>query len=110
MSSLKTPYLKERLHEIKRCDKELALGAVNAESPVDVMPAEVVSASPLKLKLRNHDKLVIPSDLLVVARHLTEHTEQIRIDGEDKTIRFYNQLHAGDHVMIAAMPGGQSFL
>ncbi|MBJ3928131.1 DUF2577 family protein, partial [Salmonella enterica subsp. enterica serovar Derby] len=28
---------------------------------------------------------------------------------EDKIIRFYNQLHAGDHVMIAAMPGGQSF-
>ena len=25
--------------------KELALGAVNAESPVDVMPAEVVSAN-----------------------------------------------------------------
>ncbi|MFT0802218.1 DUF2577 domain-containing protein [Bacillus swezeyi] len=89
--------------------KELALGAVNAESPVDVMPAEVVSAVPLKLKLRDHEKLVIPSDLLVVARHLTEHTELIRIDGEEKTIRFYNQLHAGDHVMIAAMPGGQSF-
>ncbi|MGQ8885557.1 DUF2577 family protein [Bacillus paralicheniformis] len=24
-------------------------------------------------------------------------------------MRFYSQLHAGDHVMIAAMPGGQSF-
>jgi hypothetical protein len=89
--------------------KELALGAVNSESPVDVMPAEVVSASPLKLKLRDHEKLVIPSDLLVVARHLTDHTVQIRMDGEEKTIRFYNQLHEGDHVMIAAIPGGQSF-
>ncbi|MFN2745836.1 MULTISPECIES: DUF2577 domain-containing protein [Bacillus] len=89
--------------------KELALGAVHYESPVDIMPAEVISASPLKLKLRDHEKLVIPSDLLVVARHLTDHTMQIRVDGEEKTIRFYNQLHEGDRVMIAAMPGGQSF-
>lgn len=50
--------------------KELALGAVNAESPVDVMPAEIVSVSPLSIKIRDNDKLVIPSDLLVVAEHL----------------------------------------
>ncbi|MEC0777626.1 DUF2577 family protein, partial [Bacillus licheniformis] len=35
--------------------KELALGAVNAESPVDVMPAEIVSASPLSIKIRDND-------------------------------------------------------
>ena len=89
--------------------KELALGAVNAESPVDVMPAEIVSASPLSIKIRDNDKLVIPSDLLVVAEHLREHTREIELDGEKKIIRLYNQLNTGDHVMIAAMPGGQSF-
>ncbi|MGN9864723.1 MULTISPECIES: DUF2577 domain-containing protein [Bacillus] len=89
--------------------KELALGAVESESPVDVLPAEVVSASPLSIRIRDNDKLVIPSDLLVVAEHLTEHTRQIELDGEKKTIRFYNQLNKGDYVMIAAMPGGQSF-
>ncbi|MED2945134.1 DUF2577 domain-containing protein [Bacillus swezeyi] len=89
--------------------KELALGAVEAESPVDVMPAKVVLVSPLSIKIQDNDKLVIPSDLLVVAEHLTEHTRDIEFDGEKKTIRFYNQLNTGDHVMIAAMAGGQSF-
>ncbi|KAA6450338.1 DUF2577 domain-containing protein [Bacillus swezeyi] len=89
--------------------KELALGAVESESPVDVMPAEVLSASPLSIRIRDNDKLVIPSDLLVVAEHLTDHTREIEMDGEKKTIRFYNQLNTGDYVMIAAMPGGQSF-
>lgn len=37
--------------------KHLAVGAVDAEAPVELMPAEVTSVSPLELKLKDHDKL-----------------------------------------------------
>ncbi|WP_045506681.1 DUF2577 family protein [Bacillus amyloliquefaciens] len=75
--------------------KHLAVGAVDAEAPVELMPAEVTSVSPLELKLKDHDKLLIPSDALIVPKRL-------KSGGDD-------QLQEGDRVMTAALTGGQSF-
>lgn len=40
--------------------KHLAVGAVDAESPVELLSAEVVSVSPVEIKLKENNKLIIP--------------------------------------------------
>lgn len=50
--------------------KHLAVGAVDSESPVDIMPTEVVSVSPIEIKLNESDKLIIPADLIIVPKRL----------------------------------------
>ncbi|MCY8823753.1 DUF2577 family protein [Bacillus atrophaeus] len=75
--------------------KQLAVGAVHAESPVELMPAEVVSVAPVEIKLKENSKLIIPVDLLIIPKRMQ--------DGGD------DALTAGEYVMIAALSGGQSF-
>ncbi|MCY7821232.1 DUF2577 family protein [Bacillus inaquosorum] len=75
--------------------KHLAVGAVDSESPVDIMPAEVVSVSPIEIKLNESDKLIIPADLIIVPKRLRP--------GEEEA------LNTGERVMIVSLKGGQSF-
>lgn len=48
--------------------KYLAVRAVDSESPVDILPAEVVSVSPVEIRLNENDKLIIPADLIIVPK------------------------------------------
>ncbi|MEC1647381.1 DUF2577 family protein [Bacillus sp. FSL L8-0222] len=75
--------------------KHLAVGAVDAESPVELLPAEVVSVSPAEIKLKENSKLIIPADALIIPKRLQS-------GGDDA-------LELGDRVMTAALTGGQSF-
>ncbi|MGO1135726.1 DUF2577 family protein [Bacillus subtilis] len=75
--------------------KHLAVGAVDSESPVDILPAEVVSVSPVEIKLNESDKLIIPADLIIVPKRLRA--------GEEEA------LNTGERVMIVSLKGGQSF-
>ncbi|MCY8513558.1 DUF2577 family protein [Bacillus atrophaeus] len=75
--------------------KHLAVGAVGSESPLDMLPAEVVSVSPIEIKLNENDKLVIPSDLIIVPKRLCA--------GEK------DELNTGESVMVVSLKGGQSF-
>ncbi|CUB44662.1 MULTISPECIES: DUF2577 family protein [Bacillus] len=75
--------------------KHLAIGAVGSESPVDMLPAEVVSVSPVEIKLNENEKLIIPSDLIIIPKRL-------RAGGED-------ELKNGENVMVVSLKGGQSF-
>lgn len=76
--------------------KHLAVGAVDSESPVDIMPAEVVSVSPVEIKLNENEKLIIPSDLIIIPKRL-------RAEGDE-------ELKMGENVMVVSLKGGQSFL
>lgn len=75
--------------------KYLAVRAVDSESPVDILPAEVVSVSPVEIRLNENDKLIIPADLIIVPKRL-------RL-GEEEA------LNTGERVMIVSLKGGQSF-
>jgi hypothetical protein len=91
--------------------KKIALEAMNASSPLRFMEATVVSAPPdLKIELRDNDKLIIPTDLIIVSEYLSKHTRQIRVNGgTPQTYEFMDELKSGDRVMVAAIQGGQSF-
>ncbi|MBD3861290.1 DUF2577 family protein [Bacillus sp. 28A-2] len=75
--------------------KRLAVNAVDAQSPTELILGDVVSVSPLSIRLNENDKLIIPEDLLIWPARLDE--------GED------DELEEGDSVMVLAMTGGQTF-
>ncbi|MGM0947856.1 MAG: DUF2577 family protein [Bacillota bacterium] len=75
--------------------KHLAVGAVDSESPVDILPAEVVSVSPVEIKLNENEKLIIPSDLIIIPKRM-------RAEGDE-------ELKMGENVMVVSLKGGQSF-
>ncbi|QLI78727.1 DUF2577 family protein [Bacillus pumilus] len=75
--------------------KRLAVNAVDAQSPMELILGDVVSVSPLSVRLNENDKLIIPEDLLMWPARLD--------DGED------DALEEGDSVMVLAMTGGQIF-
>ncbi|BBP90917.1 DUF2577 family protein [Bacillus sp. 8A6] len=75
--------------------KRLAVNAVDAQSPMELILGDVVSVSPLNVRLNENDKLIIPEDLLMWPARLDE-------DEDDA-------LEEGDSVMVIAMTGGQIF-
>ncbi|MCY7570939.1 DUF2577 family protein [Bacillus pumilus] len=75
--------------------KQLAVNAVDAQSPMELIIGDVVSVSPLSVRLNENDKLIIPEDLLMWPTRLDE-------DEDDA-------LEEGDSVMVLAMTGGQIF-
>ncbi|MCY7470472.1 DUF2577 domain-containing protein [Bacillus safensis] len=75
--------------------KRLAVNAVDAQSPTDLILGDVMSVSPLSVRLNENDKLIIPEELLIWPARLDE--------GED------DELEEGDSVMVLAMTGGQTF-
>ncbi|XYU18309.1 DUF2577 family protein [Bacillus pumilus] len=75
--------------------KRLAVNAVDAQSPMELILGDVVSVSPLSVRLNENDKLIIPEELLIWPARLDE--------GED------DELEEGDSVMVLAMTGGQMF-
>nr|WGE06090.1 phage portal protein [Bacillus subtilis] len=74
--------------------KHLAVGAVDAESP-RTAPTEVVSVSPVEIKLKENSKLIIPEDAIIIPKRMQS-------GGDDA-------LEPGDRLMTAALTGGQSF-
>jgi Protein of unknown function (DUF2577) len=91
--------------------KKIALEAVQAESPLRLVEATIVSPPPdIQIRLKNNPKLVIPSDIISIAEHLTRHKRQIRVNGGTvQEYEFMDELKTGDKVMVAAIQGGQSF-
>ncbi|PRS65294.1 DUF2577 family protein [Bacillus pumilus] len=75
--------------------KRLAVNAVDAQSPMELILGDVVSVSPLSVRLNENDKLIIPEELLIWPARLDE--------GED------DELEEGDSIMVLAMSGGQTF-
>ncbi|MFP3421783.1 DUF2577 family protein [Bacillus sp. SIMBA_154] len=75
--------------------KRLAVNAVDAQSPTELILGDVVSVSPLSVRLNENDKLIIPKELLIWPTRLDEDED----DG----------LEEGDSVMVLAMTGGQIF-
>lgn len=75
--------------------KRLAVNAVDAQSPMELILGDVVSVSPLSVRLNENDKLIMPEELLIWPARLDE--------GEEDT------LEEGDSVMVLAMTGGQTF-
>ena len=100
--------------------KQAALEAVENTQVCDLRFGEVVSVSPLKVKVTN--QLTIPSALLIVPEHLTNYEVNVNINweteseadhthmiGETKTMVIHGELKIGDRVALLRKQGGQSY-
>lgn len=80
-----------------------------ANRPVRLIPADVVSGSPnLQVRLMNDDKQIYPAEYFIIPEALTRHTKEIRINGVISSCTFFNELQAGDEIMVASVQGMES--
>lgn len=112
--------------------KRMAKETMDSSGPLQFLEGEVYSSPPnIKLKLKDNSKLIIPSEFIRVAEHLTRHKRIANINGgsgstssagdpehthdiqslqfDNAQIEFVDELKIGDKVMVAAVQGGQSF-
>lgn len=109
--------------------KRAALDAMDSGQPTDLRYGTVTSVKPLKVKVSS--QLTLPSALLVVPEHLTNHTVSVTIDWDTgnksggsgelafashnhnvsgtKTMTINNALKVGDKVALIRKHGGQSY-
>lgn len=84
--------------------KQIAINAMEGESPVQLTEAQIMTAPPnISIKLRGNSKLVIPKELIIVADRL------VSTHSHPGTSPHTNKLMAGNKVMVAVLQGGQSF-
>lgn len=111
--------------------KELALRAIRAGKPVEVMQGEVTAIAPLQITVEQ--KMVLDESFLVLTEAVKDHEHEITvidwrtenasggsgdaayaahahpITGRKKII-IHNALQVGEKVLLLAMEGGQSFI
>lgn len=100
--------------------KQTAMDAVDNAQLCDLRYGEVVSTSPLKVKVTS--QFTIPSSLLVVPKHLTNYKVSVTMDWTTvskeshshdiegtKTLTINNALKVGDKVALLRKRGGQSY-
>lgn len=58
--------------------KRVAVAAVEASNPVNVLYGVVVKAKPLEIRI--HERLLLPEEFLDVANHLTRHERVVSIE------------------------------
>lgn len=103
--------------------KAVEQGIKNA-ALVGLLEGEVISSSPLKIRLKKNVKLIIPKELLVVPEYLTNRTincnvsasyistateEFNNVSSNDVSITINNALKIGDKVMLISFEGGQKY-
>lgn len=88
--------------------KRTTLNVMSNEQLCDLRYGTVVKTDPLQIRVTN--VLILPSSVLVVPEHLTDHT--VSITDEllvTKTITINNALKVGDTVALLRKHGGQSY-
>ena len=92
--------------------KRAAIDVMDNSQMADIRLGEVVNVSPISVKLTH--QLTIPSSILVVPEHLTNHNVKITIPNDDgteesKEITMHNALEIGDKVALLRKQGGQLY-
>lgn len=87
--------------------KQAAMDAIQNSQICDLRYGTVVSTSPIKVQITN--QLTIPSALLVVPEHLTNHSINITNANGNETITINNALKLNDKVALLRGQGGQSY-
>lgn len=88
--------------------KRAALDAVKAQNPCGVYFGQVVSSSPLEVRLSQ--KIVLDQDMLILPENLTDYDVTITMDGIPRSCTVRNGLKGGDVVAMIRMQGGQRYL
>lgn len=104
--------------------KKVVQQGIDGAALPGLMEGEVISSSPLKIRIKRNSKLVIPRELLVVPENLTNRTIKASISASyvstssenfsnfntnSASITINNALKTGDKVMLISFEGGQKY-
>ncbi|WP_300855434.1 DUF2577 domain-containing protein [uncultured Clostridium sp.] len=104
--------------------KKVVQQGIEGSSLTSLMEGEVVSSSPLKVKIKKNSKLIIPSELLVVPENLKDRTIKVSLsspyvstssenfnnfNANNASMTINNSLKTGDKVMLISFEGGQKY-
>ena len=119
-------------NDLVKVIKEVAVDAVNASKPTDIVFGKVIGTSPIKIKV--NQKLILTSAQLVLSRNVTDYevemepipshwTESTSGGSGDnafashqheykgkKKFKVYNALKNGEEVILIQMSGGQKYI
>jgi len=99
--------------------KRASMDAMENAQMCDLRYGTVISTSPLRVQVTT--QFIIPSSLLVVPEHLTDHDVSVTIDWNTeatdhshqvtgkKTMTVHGALKVGDKVALLRKQGGQSY-
>lgn len=123
---------------LMRLIKKAAVEAVDAAKPTAIVFGDVISSSPLKIKVEQ--KMTLTDEQLILAKNVTDYTVNATVewttesithdhsytdDGSNmttgsnthnhqvqgtKSITIHNALQIGDKVLLLRMQGGQKFI
>ncbi len=112
---LKTPiqwsfHLKEGilLNDFLKLIKKISIEAIEDKNPVNITTGEVISLSPLKVRVEQ--KLTLTEKMLIVPKSLTDYETVAEFSGEYMNLKLLNALKTGEKVLLLRMQGGQKFL
>jgi hypothetical protein len=98
------------VNELTKTIKMVALGAVEASKPVNVLLGRVISNNPLQIRI--DQKMLLGEKQLIVAGQLQQHDITItdQLTGETKQITIHGGLSAGSNVILIRQQGGQKYV
>ena len=88
--------------------KRAAVDAVKAQNPSGVYFGQVVSVSPLEIRLSQ--KITLDQEMLILPKNLTDFDVDITIEGIRRSCTVHNKLKSGEIVVMVRMQGGQRYL
>ena len=89
--------------------KRAALDAVDAHDPMSLKIGEVISASPLKIRI--NQKIVLSNAQLLLTNAVREYTAfATTADSDREKITMHLRLAAGEKVLLLRCDGGQKFI
>ncbi len=110
--------------------KESSLSAFKNSKPTSFIFGEVISISPVKIRI--DQKLILEQSQLILSRNVTDYEIEMTVDHETenesggsgyslfsahnhgysgkKTFKVHNSLNVGDNVILGNIVGGQKFI
>ena len=84
--------------------KRASMEAMYAEKPCDLRYGEIISTSPLKVKVSA--QFIIPEGMLVVPQHLTDYTVSVSMDWSTESVGAHTHNYSG---VTESTSGGSSY-
>ncbi len=98
--------------ELVESIKQISVGAMDSEKPVEVTIGVVKSVNPLKVMLSGG--FAVSEDALILSRNVKDHKFEMRLynngSGTFQTYEIKNGLKVGEKVSITRLQGGKKYL
>lgn len=86
--------------------KQLSVEAGSASAPVRLIDADVISDSPLRIRLSQNSKLVLGQERFIIPEKLTDYEITVQTPRGLEMQTIMNALKAGDRIVVVSMQGG----